>query len=420
MPAMFSFLPPKKILLIEPPFYRFFGYERFHYPMTLTLVGSYLSDLGHDVRIYDGDSPSSDCRPLKRCEVQNNYGLYQDALENREHPFWMEVRETIEGFKPDVVGLTSITAKMDSTDMVAGMVRQLYGNKVRIVLGGPHAYGMRVMRSDYDFGADYDEVVLHIPNLVDQTPNKKLIMNLEQYSPKNLSTIITTTGCPMECTFCGRSFDRRFVYRNVESIREELEEIRRYKGNPPVYVADDCIMSHSKHFTAVVRIIKELGLKFATGCRIMALTPHKLETFLDSGGTRILVGVESGSQKILDRVKKRLKVEDIVTRTKWLNEASISWSAFIMVGFPFETLEDLKLTEELIYTIRPTFVSINRFTPYPGTEIYKEFFLDTPIRFRDLFQLNSRSVVQLPDEMEEYIDRMFVEFDKYNDEIRQN
>ena len=411
---MFPYSTPKRILLIEPPFYRFFKYQRWHYPITLTLVATHLDKLGHHVRIYDADAPTPDCRPLSRSEVRNNYPMFSEALKNEGHPIWQEVKDHIVEFKPDIVGFTSITPKIDSTNKIAHFVKEKFNGKVKTILGGPHAYAMKSMYPDYDFGNLYDDVVTHIPNLVDQRPRKDLIIDSSQYSPRNLSTILTTAGCPMQCTFCGRSYDRTFVYRNIDSIKEELEEIAAYDGPPPLYIVDDCFFSHTKRFYEICDVIKPFGLKFSAGGRMMALDKHKLNYFLDSGGEKVLVGVESGSQKILDRIKKKLKIEEIIKRTKWINELGIPWSAFIIVGLPFETLDDLKKTEELIYKIQPTFASINRFTPYPGTEIFKEFYFDLDLSLRDLFQLNSNVPTHLSQEIEDYIDHMFESFDKYN------
>lgn len=407
--------PPAKILLIEPPFYRFFNYERFHYPVTLTLIATYLKGLGYDVRVYDADMPSKNCSPLTRTQVRDNYPLYQAALRDKQHPIWAETRRAIEDFKPDAVGLTAITAKVDSADLIAEMVRELYGGKVKIVLGGPHAQGMRASDPAYNFGDRYDEIVTGIPGLINLTPDKQLILGIEKYPPKNLYSVLTSAGCPNACTFCCHSFDKATVYRSIDSIREELTGLKTAFGNAnPVYIMDDCFFSHTAHFTAVGGLLKELGLKFTAGSRIMSLTPQKIEKFIGDGGTRLYVGVESGSQRVLDRVKKRLRVEEIKKRTKLLNDAGLPWSAFAIAGFPFETLDDLKLTEELLYEVRPTFISLNRFTPYPGTELYNEFFAGSKLNFIDLFQLNRNSCVKLSDEVEDYLERMFSAFDDYN------
>jgi len=412
---MFPPSSPKRILLIEPPFYIFFKYARYHYPVTLALLATHLDKLGHHVRVYDADAPTSDCSSLSRTEVRSDYHMYAEELEKNQHTIWMEIRNQICEFKPDIVGITSITPKIDSADKIARMVKNEFAD-IHTILGGPHAYAMRSMYPDYDFGGLYDDVVTHIPNLVDQRPAKNLIINVSQYSEQNLSSILSVSGCPMKCTFCGRSCDHSFVYRNIQSIKEELEEISKYKSKPSVYFMDDCFFSHSQRFYEITNIIKSLGLKYSAGGRIMALDKKKLEHFKNTGGEKLYVGVESGSQQVLNRIKKKLKVEEIIKRTKWINDFGISWSAFIIVAFPFETLDDLKKTNNLIHKIQPTFVSINRFTPYPGTEIYKEFYLSADFSSIDLFQLNANVPIHLSNDVEDYIDFMFESFDKYNEE----
>ncbi|MCX5713865.1 MAG: hypothetical protein NT033_03460, partial [Candidatus Omnitrophica bacterium] len=107
-------------------------------------------------------------------------------------------------------------------------------------------------------------------------------------------------------------------------------------------------------------------------------------------------------------------VEEIIRRTKWLNDVGLPWSAFFIVGFPFETIEDLKLTEELMNKIQPTFISLNHFTPYPGTEIYKEYYLNANIKFRDLFQINRNNYLSVDDKTKDYMDRIFANVDAHN------
>lgn len=405
----------QKILLVEPPFYRFFDYERWHYPITLDLIATYLDEMGFNVMVYDADKPSPNCSSLNRTQVREKYPLYKEALNNENHPIWAEVQNTIEKYAPDVVGLTSITAKIDATDKIAKMVKQLYGNKVTTILGGSHVQGMLASYPGYRFISQYDHLVIQIPNLVDRTPNKNLIMNVNEYSAKNLSTIMTSSGCPNSCTFCCHSYDKKIIYRNIDSIREELTQIREsYGASWEVYVVDDCLLSNNKHFRSVCSIMSDLDLKFSAGSRIMALSPDKITEFINSGGVRLLVGVESGSQQILDKVKKKLKIEEIKRRTKWLNDAGIPWSAFFVVGFPFETLDDLKITRDLIDEIQPSFVSLNRFTPYPGTEIFNEYYADKGLKFKDLFQLNPLSGGERSSEIEEYINQLFKFVDEYN------
>ena len=407
---------PKRILLVEPPYFKIFGYKRWHYPIGLTLIATYLKEQGHDVIVYDADRPTSDCVEYSRSEAGKNYHRYSDALDNLEHPVWKEVISFIKNCKPDIVGISaSVSAKIESADIIAKMIKELYGNKVITVLGGVHVDSMLGMYPDYDFGKYYDFVPRNVHSLIEIKPDKKLLVDYDKYSPQNFCSIMTSMGCPNACTFCCYSTDRRIRYRSVESIREELIELKQNFGvSNTVYFIDDNFIANTKRFIEITDIIKELGMKFKAGGRVMDLTEEKIAKFIQNGGERIYVGVESGSQRIRDLIKKRLKESELIKRTGWLHEAGIPWSAFYMVGFPFETLDDLKMTKESILKIQPTFVSINRFMPYPGTDIFKQYYLDADIKFRDLFQTNLKPGVLLSDEIEDYISELIEFVDEYN------
>jgi anaerobic magnesium-protoporphyrin IX monomethyl ester cyclase len=407
-------LKGKRVLLIEPPFYKLFGYKRYHYPLTLTLVGTFLEKQGNIVKIYDADKPTSSCKEYTRVESRNNYHWYEKILMDKDNPVWTEIRDKILEFNPDVIGLTAITAKIDSADLIAKMAKDLLGDKVKIILGGPHANGMRDMYPDYNFGENYDEIITNVPGLVSLRPNKKLMLNHNEYSKKEFSSMLTSSGCPNMCTFCCHSFERGFYYRSKESIIEEINEIKKELGSDTIYVMDDCLFSNPKHLRTITSAMKETGMKFVAGARLMALSPEKLQLFKECGGQKLYVGVESGSQRILDAIKKNLKIEEIIKRTKWMTDLNIPWSAFFIAGFPFETLEDLKLTEGLIKEIRPDFVSLNQFTPYPGTQIYKDYYLDSKIPFKDLFQLNGDAAIGITEEIQEHINKLFDFVDDYN------
>ncbi len=407
----------KRILIVEPPFYNLFGYERWYYPLTATLVGTYFEEQGHEVKVYDGDKPISDSRPLTRTETRKKYPLYEEALNDNENPLWNEARKVIQEFNPDVVGITSVSAKIDSANKIAKITKELFGKDVEVILGGPHVQGMLKMFPNYDFGSDYDKVVPFIDRLIDRKPNKKLLMNYENYSSKNLSSLLTETGCPGKCTFCCNSSEKSIVYRNLQSIKEEIEEIKlELEHEELLKIPDDCFFSNKKRFIEIGNIIRKSGLKFETASRIMALSRDKIENFIENGGVKLYVGVESGSQKILDNIQKKLDVDKVIERTKLLNDYGLEWAAFFIGGFPFEKLDDLKLTEEIAYKIEPTFISLNRFTPYPGTQIWKDYYINSNLKFRDLFQQNPNSIVKLSDDMEVYLEKMVYDFDKYNSE----
>ena len=87
----------------------------------------------------------------------------------------------------------------------------------------------------------------------------------------------------------------------------------------------------------------------------------------NAGVLLLAIGVESGSQKILDAMKKGITVEQIENAFKIYNEVGINTFAFIIVGHPEETEEDRRLTRQLLKKIRATNVAVNYYMPMPGT-----------------------------------------------------
>jgi len=408
-----------KILLIEPPFYRFFDYERWHYPITLTLIATHLNKKGYKVKVYDVDKPTNNCHSLNRIQVRNKYYQYGEALKNKNHYIWEEIKNTILEYKPDIVGITSVTPKIYSADTVAKICKEI-NNKIKIILGGPHIQGMRIMFPNYNFGEHYDYVIENIPNLVDITPNKKLILNYQEYKPKQFSTILTSTGCPNKCTFCCNSYLTDIVYRNLNSVEEEISELVYNHGIDTIHLVDDCIFSYTKRFYELVNILYKYDLQFNAASRIMSLTKEKIKNFQDKNGLRVHVGIESGSQRILNLIKKRLKLEEAIKRTKWLNDYNVNWQVFFMVGFPFETFKEIQMTESTALQIEPTFISLNRFTPYPGTEIARTYFKNFNFDFKHIYQLTPDSCIKLGDKKEIYIENMYNKFNQYNEKSKQN
>tara|TARA_Y100000034_G_scaffold130551_2_gene189273 strand:- start:1079 stop:2338 length:1260 start_codon:yes stop_codon:yes gene_type:complete len=394
----------KKILLIEPPFFNLFGYERFAYPVTLTLVGTLLKEMGNEVKVYDGDLPLEDTKQLTRQEVIDNYKLYKDTL--KTHPIWADIKRTIEEFKPDVVGLTAVSAKMASADKIAQMCRDM-DFPIEIILGGPHVEGMLKSYPGHKF-ENYDYIIPDIPHLVEREPDKTLLINYEKYSDKNFASILTSTGCPSRCSFCCNSHERSMIYRSLESIESELQKIK----HDTVDVMDDDFFANYPRFREIGKLFKKYNKKFSACSRILSLTPMKIKEYMDNGGERLQIGIESGSQRVLDKIRKEVTVQQIIDRTKMVNDAGLGWTGFMIADFPFENIEDLKLSKKMALQIKPTFISLNKFSPYIGTEIWNEYYLDCEDQdFISSFQLRTSDPIT---EKDFFMEQMFKDFDEYN------
>jgi radical SAM superfamily enzyme YgiQ (UPF0313 family) len=106
-----------------------------------------------------------------------------------------------------------------------------------------------------------------------------------------------------------------------------------------------------------------------------------MEQMKETGAWKIALGVESGSDEVLKRIKKKVKVDDVVQAVTRLGQAGIQTKGFFIFGFPGETEEEIQETRGLVRTLGSlgiTEFSAFQFKPYPGTEAYRQLIAEQP------------------------------------------
>ena len=193
------------------------------------------------------------------------------------------------------------------------------------------------------------------------------------------ATMVTTRGCPNRCTYCssGRTLHRS---RSPKDIVAEMEFYKnKFQVRSIQLYDDDFIGLTPKQNEWVKEICNEIIKKdlhktlafLAWGRCSQFIDMETLKKMREANFVWIRWGVESGSQKVLDIVKKDIQVPNIIRAFALAREAGIQSGAYIMVGIPGETPADIKLTSNLIKKIKPDLVSIHPLTPLPGTEMRK-------------------------------------------------
>ena len=192
--------------------------------------------------------------------------------------------------------------------------------------------------------------------------------------------ILTSRGCPSRCTFCvsrklrecypGQLYIRS---RSAKNIYEEVKLLKEKYGIDGFYIIDDFFITFKQNAMNFCRLLLSKKIRIWWGCetKVTALSEEIMDYFSKSGCKQIDFGVESGSQKMLDRIKKDITVELTETAFSLCHRYNIRTFANILINLPGETKKDLQLTLKLIDKINPTVVSFNIFTPYLGTEIYE-------------------------------------------------
>ncbi len=186
-------------------------------------------------------------------------------------------------------------------------------------------------------------------------------------------SIITTRGCPYECTWCAKPvFERAYNMRSPGDVVREMLHIKEKYAPDRVRICDD-IFGLNRRWLAEWRelvVAHDAVIPYDCLSRVDLFTEKTAPLFAASGCRRICFGVESGSQRVLDEMKKKTKVEQIYAATDLARKLGIEVYFFIMLGYLGETHEDVQLTRKMLLKALPDEFSVSVAYPLAGTEFY--------------------------------------------------
>ncbi|MGQ9705552.1 MAG: B12-binding domain-containing radical SAM protein [bacterium] len=196
------------------------------------------------------------------------------------------------------------------------------------------------------------------------------------YSGGGRFTIMTLSrGCPYPCTYCATSsyYGRRVRYRSIENVLSEMREVR--KSYDIIGFWDDTFTLKRKYVIEIMKgmVSENLTIPFLCMSRIDTVDREMLTIMKRAGCRLILYGVESASQRVLDILKKKTKIDTVEEVFEMTRGVGIETAGFFMIGTPGETRREIIRTIELAHRLDPDYVSFNITTPYPGTELYKNY-----------------------------------------------
>lgn len=320
--------------------------------------------------------------------------------------------------KPSIVGIQSaITTRPTAKNMIEIAKK---ANAI-IIAGGPDP---TVSYSDYlRWGADLvvmgegeitmQELVLHLSNedtlAIKDTrgiayhngseivvnPPQTMISNLDQIPWPALDLIdvepyfeiwkrhhgytemhiITSRGCPFTCTWCSRAvFGKSFRQRSVYNVVQEMKHLRNAYGIERLWIADDTFGLNRQWLELWCDEVIHHNLQIPFKCmtRLDLINQEMIQKLKNAGCYQINLGVESGSQRILDAMKKRTQVNQIRSASRIIQNAGIGLGYFVMFGYPGETFSDIRQTERLLSEINPNSIGYSIAYPVPGTEFYED------------------------------------------------
>jgi radical SAM superfamily enzyme YgiQ (UPF0313 family) len=324
-----------------------------------------------------------------------------------------KLKARLASFEPNIVGITSMTPTIQSTLLSARVVKETCPDAT-VVLGGPHATFMDREILDQEAAVDIvvrgegeqtflelaqnvsdpkslhgvDGITFRNREQVLQTPIRSFIQNLDQlpypaykYFPlrkyrlfgKLFLPIITSRGCPFQCSFCvtSRMFGKEYRARSPKNIVDELELLRDVYGADAFTFYDDTLTLDRKRILEICEEIKtrKIGIPWDCQTRVDQVSKEVLAKMRETNCQQIFFGVESGCQKILDAVKKGTSVEQNEKAVRLAKDAGLFVAVSVIIGYPGETADMLKQTLDFIRKAEPDDVYLCVATPYPGTEL---------------------------------------------------
>ncbi len=355
-------------------------------PLGLLSIGTYLKQAGHDVRIYD------------RCIDKTR------------------LTAVLKSFNPGVVGV-SVMSSRGLKDAIK--VSKIVKSTGRTVVWGGQLPSMQidlVLTSDYvdivsfgegeetwkelahclENGMDYK----YIKGIAYKTESNIKINSCRDFSdltdmpvsdwslldvPKYMQTylgctkmmyIYSSKGCPCRCAFCSNVNFHKSTHRKRpnEYVIKEIKYLIENNGLDGVYFSDEMWCTKKTDMLDFCNRVKDSGLEFHWGVqlRIGIFDEDEYRRMYEAGCRWILFGVESGSDEMLKRIHKNIDKQAIKPTMDTLRKIGITSICSFIIGFPDETVEQLRDTVDLICNINSNLTPIFHFTPLPGTELYND------------------------------------------------
>ncbi len=324
-----------------------------------------------------------------------------------------QLKSELSSFKPDIVGIASMTATIPSALQSARTAREACPD-AKVIMGGPHAtfadtqilaeekavdiivrgegeltlLELAQNRADPKSLPSTLGITFRKDNGIVKTSNRPFIGDLDalprpayKFLPMNKYRIygkvhlpiMSSRGCPFQCSFCVASqmFGAKFRGRSPKNVVDELEWLKNDYGAEGISFHDDTLTLDKKRIVDICdeMIARKINLPWGCQTRVDTVSPEILAKMHKAGCNEVSFGVESGCQKILDAVHKKFELTQAEKAIKWAKKEGLFVAVSTIIGYPGETKESMQLTSELMRRIEPDDAWLCIATPYPGTEL---------------------------------------------------
>ncbi|HBA59785.1 MAG TPA: hypothetical protein DCZ92_02985 [Elusimicrobia bacterium] len=383
-----------KAALLNPlsPYFerRRFARQSSAFPSGLGYIAGYLRQKGHTAAIYIPDTRSM---PMKRV--------------------WARLEE----FKPDVIGISAVTSNFMQAQEAAAEAKRRFG--CLVIMGGPHptalprstleslpglldavilgegelpmaAIGEAFDKSGkVDFAGIPGAAFLKDGKYV-ETPRPEFIADLDSlpypaldlldggFESRATGKILTSRGCPGQCTFCANiGLGRKFRPHSPERVVAEISHMVKEYGTRNFHIHDDCFTADPARVAKICDLIlwKGLRINWDAAGRVNTLLDEELIIKMKKAGCSAMqLGIETGNQRINDLIKKGTTLEMAEKCCALLRKHGINCFNSFIIGNESETARTVDETIAFAKKLRATFSAFSILNPLPGTPIFDKYY----------------------------------------------
>ena len=350
-------------------------------PLQTLLAAACLRQQGYSVALFDPtleDPQAGFEQALERyhprlvavCEDNFNYLTKMCLIRNREVAYFMAktCREA---------GTPCIANGSDASDRVseyldAGFAKVLRGEveiaiveAAKTLLEGAAASSRRLPP------AELDALPMPAWDLIDAEPYRAAWKAAHAYFSLNL---VASRGCPYRCNWCAKPiWGDSYRCRSAQLVAQELREVKDRFAPDHIWFADDIFALSAQwthEFAAEVEAL-DARVPFKMQSRPDLMTRETVEDLRRAGCDEVWMGVESGSQEILDAMDKGTRIWQVYEARENLRRHGIRAGFFLQFGYPGETWKEIEKTIELLRDTQPDDIGVSVSYPLPGTKFHR-------------------------------------------------
>jgi anaerobic magnesium-protoporphyrin IX monomethyl ester cyclase len=350
----------------------------------------------------------------------------------------VDVVENVLGHKDDIIGISVLTPAFGAAQKLCRALKTAFPNGM-IVLGGPHCSALPERTLNEIPEADVvgigegeltmadiamnrgkldrvkgicfrnkDQIFMSEPrpylkDLDKLPPPARHLLPMEKYhltasrvsGDSYCPTIIVARGCPFKCTYCSRTFGRTFRAHSIDRIITEIKMLIASYHVSQINIEADTLTANKNFITSLLNEIIASGIsrkiRWTCESRVDTVDETLLKLMKKAGCWQISYGVETGSQRLLDKINKSITLKKIEETFRITKKTGISIRGFFMLGLPSETRQESLKTIAFAKKLDPLWAQFTITIPYPGTAMFEELDLRDRIRTYDWSKYNTWS-----------------------------